>query len=296
MAAGEAAVASYEQQARIMQAGVVAALAVWDNLDPAALVASWSTFRLGERLFLTTARAQELAAVAAAQATDAILAENGGDVPTPDGEVVTAALAGIASDGRGLDSLLLQPLITTNVTRVAGASPLDALAAGRSVLTRIVGTQVQDAGHASTGLSIAARRRTGWVRLVEPGACSRCVILAGRWYRYNSGFLRHPLCKCRNIPAAEDTPGLTAATDPMTHFHSLSEVEQNRQFTRAGAQAIRDGADISRVVNARRAALGLSAPGRSRPRGARVMPETIYATAKNRDDALRLLRLHGFLT
>ncbi|WP_348239952.1 hypothetical protein, partial [Salmonella enterica] len=78
---------------------------------------------------------------------------------------------------------------------------------------------------------------------------------------WSDGFKRHPMCHCRNIPAAEDTSD-DIRTDPMKLFHSLSEAEQNRQFTKAGAQAIRDGADINRVVNSRRGALGLTSPGR----------------------------------
>jgi hypothetical protein len=265
VAGGEAALASYAEQERVMEAAVRAALMVWADLDPSRFTASWVQQQIGERLFLTTSRAQELAAMAAEQATALILLEQLGsadDVPEAEGRVNTIGLAGIASDGRPLESLLLQPLIQTNVALASGMTALEALAAGASVLTRIVGTQVQDAGRASTGLSIAARPRTGWIRLVEPKACSRCVVLAGRFYRWSAGFDRHPLCKCRNIPASEDTEDLTPASDPMANFRSLSEADQNRQFTKAGAQAIRDGADISRVVNARRSALGLSQPGR----------------------------------
>ena len=34
----------------------------------------------------------------------------------------------------------------------------------------------------------------GYVRMVQAGACSRCVVLAGKWYRKNQGFQRHPGC------------------------------------------------------------------------------------------------------
>ncbi len=327
-----------------MAAAVAAALSVWGELDPSAFTASWVKDRVGDRIFLSVARAQELAAMAAEQATAFILAEQLAELdaspPDPDGRVNTAALSGIASDGRSLEGLLLQPIITTSVASAGGMTATEALAAGAAALTRIVGTQVQDAGRASTGLSIAARPRTGWIRLVEPKACSRCVILAGRWYRWSSGFDRHPMCKCRNIPASEDTEDLTPESDPMTHFNSLSETEQNRQFTKAGADAIRDGADISRVVNARRGALGLSSPGRltaeeqkamrggrkdfghldrvdvyGRPlyttteastarsdvgrrlngKAPRLMPESIYEIATDRDDAVRLLRRFGYI-
>src|SRR5690348_18342012 len=37
--------------------------------------------------------------------------------------------------------------------------------------------------------------------LLNPPSCQRCAILAGRWYRWSQGFLRHPRCDCVNLPA-----------------------------------------------------------------------------------------------
>jgi hypothetical protein len=51
--------------------------------------------------------------------------------------------------------------------------------------------------------------------------------------------------------------------DPQEYFDSLSEADQDRIFTKAGAQAIRDGADVSRVVSARRGAAGIGYAGHS---------------------------------
>lgn len=261
MAVGTAALASYAEQAAITEAAVRAAAEIWGELDPSALTASWVQAQIGTRLFLTTARAQELAAFAADVAVGLVLLEQGIEVD-PDSDLIPSSLAGVASDGRDLNSLLLQPLITTNVAQAGGATAAEALSMGLSSLVRIVGTQVLDSGRAATGMGVATRRGVGYVRLVNPGACSRCVVLAGRFYRWSSGFQRHPLCGCRNIPAAEDTETLTAESDPMTHFRSLTESEQDKAFTKSGAQAIRDGADISQVVNSRRGALGLDIPGR----------------------------------
>jgi hypothetical protein len=50
-------------------------------------------------------------------------------------------------------------------------------------------------------------------------------------------------------------------TDPAAYFRSLSAAEQNRVFTNAGAEAVRAGADIGQVVNARRGARGLAPAG-----------------------------------
>lgn len=92
------------------------------------------------------------------------------------------------------------------------------------------------------------------------------------------------------------------------YFNSLSAAEQDRLFTKAGAEAIRSGADLARVVNARRGmyeAGGRSftreattrrgrLPGQSR--GPRLMPAQILREAGgDRAEALRLFRLHGYL-
>lgn len=72
-------------------------------------------------------------------------------------------------------------------------------------------------------------------------------------------------------------------------------------FGKAGAEAIRSGADMAAVVNARRG-MYTAADGRKYTREAatrrrlRLMPEQIFREAKDRDDAIRLLRLHGYIT
>ncbi len=71
-------------------------------------------------------------------------------------------------------------------------------------------------------------------------------------------------------------------------------------FGKAGAEAIRAGADIGSVVNARRG-MYTAAGGRLYTRSGatrtrrRMMPEQIVREATDRDDTLRLLRLHGYL-
>lgn len=115
----------------------------------------------------------------------------------------------------------------------------------------------------------------------------------------------------------------------------MSRQEQDKVFTKAGAKAIRDGADVARVVNARRGAAGLTpaskrlteaekqAARRGLDRGrlqttriagrdlfltseavtrrgvnrpVRLMPESIYQVAgDDREMAIRLLRIHGYI-
>ncbi len=156
------------------------------------------------------------------------------------------------------------------------------------------------------------------------------------------------------MPAAEDRAD-DLRTDPKQAFRSMSAAEQDRVFTRAGAEAIRLGADIGQVVNARRGAAGLTPAGaritakegrllrngrevgrleavdvfgrqlfitsegvttrgqagvrlgaredRVKTKGARytsarpprLMPESVLSIARDREDAVRLLRRFGYI-
>lgn len=257
---------------------------------------------------LAVAGFQLVAARDALEAVPLMLEEQGIDAP-PVAEIHEPALIGTASDGRPLETLFEQ-------------------AETEWQFGLMVATQLQDVARLASGLSIATRPNVGgYVRMLNPPSCSRCAILAGRFYKWNAGFERHPRCDCRHIPSSESLAG-DLTTDPKAYFDSLSEAEQNRTFTNAGAKAIRDGADVGRVVNARRgmstAARGVSgrkmlAPemvgGRpvyvtresitkrgaahksrtGRNMTARLMPETIYEVAEDRADALRMLRLHGYI-
>lgn len=96
-----------------------------------------------------------------------------------------------------------------------------------------------------------------------------------------------------HVPAVEDAAD-DLRTDPAAYFRSLSAEDQDRYFTKGGAEAIRLGADIGRVVNVRRPSRGMSQPGRQR--GGRVMPEELLEhAAGDRDEAVRLLRRNGFI-
>ncbi|WP_258933210.1 hypothetical protein [Nesterenkonia pannonica] len=163
-------------------------------------------------------------------------------------------------------------------------------------------TAVADAGRQADGVAASTEEQiTGYVREVEFEACARCSILAGRQYRTNEGFLRHPNCLCTHKPIISGQPA-PVVQDPYEMFNELPEDQQDRLYTKAGAQAIRDGADIFQVVNSRRGMSetvsgslvtteGMSrsrgryrgAAGRimerNNVRGARMMPEEIYKRA-----------------
>lgn len=292
---------------------------LWGQVAPGRIAASW--LAVLPRLLVVLTGAQQAAASRADGYLEEALAEQGVRSRAV-GRVSASALAGVASDGRGLGELLYQPVVRSLVAIKARADVDRGLAVGRVSLDMIVRTQVADAGRAADQVAMTARPAVGgYVRLLVGGSCSRCVILAGEFYEWNQGFQRHPACDCLHVPAQEDAPD-DVRTDPAAYFRSLDEAEQDRVFTAAGAQAIRDGADIFRVVNARRgmstaadslgrrrlvrdeAGLLTTTEGTTRrgrragqTRGPRLMPESIYEIAAgNRDEALRLLAFHGYLT
>lgn len=254
-------VAAQEHQATqvaLTAATVAAVLALWAQMDPRDWYGSWWTRGIGERIYVLLSLAQESVASEAHQFVSTSLDLIGvpGDIPT----IVPHAFAGIASDGRNLETLIAgAPILALQKTR-QGAPPAVASASGRAWIQMVIETQIPDAGRAADQVAIATaipRQRTrqkrksqyGWVRMLTPPSCSRCVILAGKFYRWNEGFLRHPMCDCRHIPAIESISG-DLTTDPQVYFDSLSTKDQDAWFGNANAEAIRSGADMARVVNA----------------------------------------------
>lgn len=297
----------YASRERLVAATAAAGASLWAGLDDYNLTASWAA-RLAQLQRLVDAAQMRAALAANDYVADVLDAQ--GIRATPLAEVRADAMSGIASDGRPLRSLLMRPIVSV-LRSLRQGNPLSlAKSHGRFTLDRIVRTQVADAGRVADGVAVAATPQIGYVRFVNPPACSRCLILAGRYYRWSAGFLRHPQCDCLHVPSrgadAAEREGLVA--DPKKYFNSLTREQQDRVFTKDGARAIRDGADMNQVVNARR---GMKkAGGRvrttegttrrgiagSRLSGAqRLMPEEIYALAGSRDEAVTLLRANGFV-
>lgn len=260
-----------------------------------AVVSSWTAVAPS---VLAAVRAGQISAATPAEAyLESVLAEQGVSVD-PDAQVVPASFSGYAADGRPLSTLLDQSVTGRDgvLDRIGqGQPPAEALRSGGLRLRLLAVATVQDAGRAAVGAGIAARSGVGYVRVLTPPSCSRCVILAGRFYRWNAGFSRHPRCDCRHVPAPEANAH-DLVTDPEAYVRSLSEADQNALLTKAGAQAVRDGADLNRVVNARR---GLSESGLTTTelvgRGVRLTPEAIYKVSATREEALQRLKAAGYL-
>lgn len=183
-----------------------------------------------------------------------------GEEPDPAGEVVEQTFALTASDGRPLDTLLEQPALEVKAFVEQGMPNDQANAIGRRHLQRIVSTQVADAARVSTGVAqVNDRRIKGYIRHLTLPSCNRCIILAGKWYRWSDGFERHPQCDCVHIPAAvsADPPS------PQEIYDSLDD-DQRRKAGWSGhdQRAIEDGADLNAVTNYKRALRTVTVAGR----------------------------------
>jgi len=186
------------------------------------------------------------------------------------------------------------------------------IASGRAgyAARAIIANAMRDAARGAAATMMAASRSVkGYVRVLRGATCARCAVLAGRHYRV-SAFQRHPLCDCYMIPSTRDRDDWT--TNPLAYFRSLDPAEQARRFTKAGAQAIRLGADISQVVNARDGIeivgglattdVGTTRRGLagSRLQGApRLLPDEIFQLAEqegwDRAEVLRQLQRFGYV-
>lgn len=242
----------------------------------------------------------------------------------PSGELVPDSLVGIASDGRPLDSLAYGAVTKSKEVAEGGASTTQALAQGGDWLDLMTKLQVADAARQAVGVMTVSRKNMGGtVRVLNPPSCQRCAILAGRWYRWSTGFDRHPRCDCVNlsVPSESYASAEGFMSDPMQAYRN-GEI---RDLTEAQKFAINNGADISRVVNAtrgmsttatRRATYrtrgasqapgpvlagmpDLLAPLRNLPRASTQgypTPEGLYQQAAgDRDRAIRLLREWGYI-
>lgn len=172
--------------------------------------------------------------------------------------VVPYAFAGVDGSGRESAGLLFGAVTTTKERIGAGSSARSAFLAGASYLAAMTKTAIADLARSASSVAAVGRGYTRYVRVVNPGACSRCAILAGS-DRFSKPFERHPSCRCTSVPVSADgeiPDGLHAS--PEEHFDALSQEEQDRIYTKAGAEAIRLGANPIQVVGARRGASGMS--------------------------------------
>lgn len=325
---------SASEYARTQRAEIVAAVAalrrIWRRMgrdfDPAWL-------SVGPRLLEVLDTAQERVAAGALAYMPAVLAETGQRLHDPAYDVDPADLVGSAGDGRPTEGLLYGAVVNAKERVAAGATAAVAIERAGQFLSLVSATALSDTGRTAEKMAGHSRRVTGYVRMLTPPSCGRCVILAGSWTSAQTAFRRHPGCDCRNIPMAED-----AANDVTTgvegYLDSLDDRELAKALgSKANAQAYKDGADPIQIVNAYRSgvrpaqtfdgrikytlegttrrglaframeAAGVTGGTARRQvgdryftaRNVRLMPETIYSRARNREEALQMLRDYGWI-
>lgn len=289
----------------------------WKGVDPRRVRDSWH--QSNADFLMLFAALQARAASDAMDASTLMLAEQG-DYITPDGIAnPNAYSAGYAPSGIDLDSYFDIPATHTLTAIKNGMDTYDAMQAGRRTLRQMAMQALEDTSVSAMGVSITQRAGVGYVRVESPDCCPRCAILAGKYYRHNQGFLRHPKCHGRNIPCKGKDKAAKQGwiTNPMDRFNAMGEEEQDRIFGHADAQAIRDGADIYQVVNAHR---GMRPVGRGRismttsegtsrygwsrmirqyqygqQQHRRLTPEGIYSFNLPREQTIELLKREGYI-
>lgn len=286
----------YNRQRRIIAAAVVAVRQQFQRKAPLPEIVS------------TVAAYQ----FASATASVASVAQMSDAAPTP--LTIARAFAGVSSHGFPIS----EPIVAT-IDKFVPA-PLEPLPAAwwddasefMGAIEQLVESEVADAGRTASQVEFVARPDwTNYVRMLNPPSCDRCAVLAGRIYRDLDGFQRHPGCDCVMVPVAD----WESAHDNglITSPQELFDRGQMGGLSKADAQAITDGADIFKVVNAKRGLITPEVFGRkvkattegttkraawrkaNSSRLVRLRPESIYASAKDRDDAIRLLQLYGYI-
>ncbi|GAA1513762.1 hypothetical protein [Brevibacterium permense] len=245
-----------ENTEKLTEAAFEHAGRAWKRVNPGSIVSSWQTLSAGVIGAVMLAQTETID-----NSNDYIdFAFNDQNIDGLDARLRPGAVVGtMPATGATLDAALAGVAYHALDHIGRGYSTNEAMQTGLVELSKLVQYGVADAGRASSQIRIGStRQKVGYVRMASLGCCARCSVLAGRYYAWNTGFLRHPHCRCVHIPAQESMAD-TFATDPYEVFDALTAAEQDRIYTKAGAEAIRNGADMNQVVNSRR---GMTTSGR----------------------------------
>lgn len=311
------------QQAATAQGVLLLVRRQWVRM---ASLDDWPT--IASRVTLLTAAGQAAAARRAAEWTAESFVTLG--APEPVAAVNPQAFAGVASDGRPLDSLLYSSVVHA---RNSYASTDLQLESGRKWLATLAKTMIADAGRGAAQAQMVATPRTGYVRAVRPPSCQACAALAGKDVRWSVAFERHPGCDCVHVPRYGDL-----VTDDYTYDPQVGDIYD---LTAGQRMALEDGGDLGQVINAYRGATpaqrakmltttegttkrgwyaavqreaarqrgevvqfmnvtntgrrGYIANYKVRRTAPRLTPDAIYKVSQTREEAVRLLARNGYL-
>lgn len=203
----------------------------------------------------------EVSRLAQAYIPEVLAATGQSRADRPSWDISERAFVGTAGDGRPTESLIYGALTHTKDAIGSGATYAEALDKGGKYLSMALGTLLSDTSRGMESFETASRPVGGWVRMLTPPSCGRCVILAGKFFTRNRGFERHPGCDCRHIPASEAIAG-DMTVDTTAYLDSLDDAGLAKALgSQANATAYREhGADSRQLVNAYRAPGGRRGP------------------------------------
>ena len=242
---------------QLAEATARSVVSLWRSISVGDIDSGWDQIapEMERRVSVAQMRAASTAEAYTGAAFDAQ------DMPAESGAVNARAFAGATIEGREIAPELFAAATTTKTLIGRGVGVGSAFHSGAALLHLLTATMVRDAGVMADKVSTVKRGGVRLARVVSPGACSRCAILAGVGY-FTKHFERHPHCRCSSVPVkAEGAIPEGVFASPEEYFRSLSPAEQDKVFTKAGAESIRLGADPIAVVNARRGMYRTRQPG-----------------------------------
>ena len=304
----KAAQRQYKLQQQIAALTVASAGKLWRKMGP-EFDASWLTLR---PQLLEVVTAGRLATVnAAVDYTPQLLAETGQVAPAY-GTLAPESFIEFTPQGGSVATLLDVGVVKAKMAVGAGASAPEALARSGSWLTGTLLTVMADTRRNVYAADLGQRPAiTGYVRMLNAPSCSRCVILAGKFFRWNQGFQRHPRCDCLHVASSNEKWARDEGyiSDPYEYFNSLSTEDQDKLFRphnetpgraaqigKSNARAIRDGGDIYRIENVRLRGLGTAKANLRYGTPSRMTVDDIYRTAGTRTNAVKMMEREGYIT
>ncbi len=233
---------------------------LWSRVDTTDITAGF--LAVAPQLFEVANTAQERIANRAIAYVPEVLNDTGqARAVQPRHAVTGAVFVGVAGSGIETSTTAYGAVTRSKMLIGQGYAPDAAKFKAGQWLTAAFATVLADTARGAEGLAAFSRPVGGYVRMVGGQACGRCIILAGKFYRKSSGFLRHPGCQCVHIPASEGLAG-NWATDPRAHLDGLSDDALAKALgSKANAQAYKSGADPFQLINAYRQPGGSRGPG-----------------------------------
>ena len=213
----------------------------WAAFDVAQVDASWPLVRDG------VARAVAAGQIRAAALPAQVIARTltiAGLSPLAGTAVLPVAFAGFTSAGFPLAVALDVAPILVKLAVARGVVPDLASAVGLRALNMVASTEIGDASRDAMGAGMRLEPQvTGWTRRTERGACDRCTVQAGKHFRHNQGFQRHPHCHCVHSPTTETRkwsptvrgPGMAVSGTPYSRVNAPARMSVLRIAQQSGS-------------------------------------------------------------